>query len=524
MAGLLKEASKLFSLQFAMRSNIFSSNYGVIGSSGVGGMMGSGFKSSQSSIFSAFTASRQLSVWYQKMQELKDYENTELANTAISVYHDYLFSHFNETEEICKVSKSLDPDGKKSDIMNKIIKSISLVQQTKKHLDEIIYYGSYSYRIDWDKIKKTWIRYDLINPYNVLTVYESGKLSEHLILTRDGKLAKVAPHAVVRLGNSNFRLINDVINLDDNMDTQSLSQSEDTLINKYEILGGFPIFYNLIGKIKEYIIKDQIVSILSIKDLIQPLLLLIRVDKQTDPAEANRLAVNTENLINKYSDMSAIFGAQFSIMDLMDSILNNIRVLPDYQSTMGDMNSIDLSKISQKIQDIKSDQENSKDAIYSSLGIPRSLTSGDTTKWEAIKSSQRLNSKITGFMSSLTNSYQEIICTLYYLRFNEVIEPSQVEVNLFTKTDVDYNEAITNADIANQLLESVNRTVESAQRFAQDSKLVDKKQYLDLLTKQLSIIDPELVKLIPDKVKTKFLKDLETQESEGSSGGFGGGF
>ena len=93
------------------------------------------------------------------------------------------------------------------------------------------------------------------------------------------------------------------------------------------------------------LLKDQILTLLSIKDLIQPLLLLQNVDKTTPPDEANKLALNTENLINKYSDISSILGSNFSINDLIDSLLNNIRVLPDYSSTVSNM---ELTLISKK--------------------------------------------------------------------------------------------------------------------------------------------------------------------------------
>ena len=523
MAGLLREIGKLFSLRLAMRSNIMSSNYGIIGTSGVNSMPGSGIKGGNTSVFGSFTASRLVSVWYQKMQELKEYEISDLASTGISIYHDYIFNYFTGSEDIVSLPRKIDSDGEKSRRLNKIIKELDLVNQAKIHLDEISYYGSYCIKIDWDKETRKWIRSELMHPYNVLTVYDSGKLDSHLVQTRDGKLSQQPPYSILRLGKANFRLDNDVINFSD-FDGKKKSDSihEDTILSDYELVAGYPIFYNHLGKVKEYLIKDQMVSILSIKDLIQPLLLLIRVDKQTDPSEANRLALNTENLINKYSDMSAIFGSNFSIMDLMDSILNNIRVLPDYQSTMGDMNSIDLSKITQKIQDIRSDQDNSKENIYTSLGIPRALTAGDTTKWEAIKSSQRLNSRITGLINSITDSFKDIARTLYFLLYKEDINLGDIDIHLFEQTDIDYNKAITNADMAQQYIENINRIVESAQRAVQDSKLMDQKLYLNTVKDQLNTVDPKLNKLIPDSKIDEFIKELESEGQEGGSRGFGG--
>jgi hypothetical protein len=303
-------------------------------------------------------------------------------------------------------------------------------------------------------------------------------------------------------------------------DVKDQRMKDDTIVNGYDLIGSSPLYYNLIGKIKEYLIKDQLVSLLSIKDLIQPLLLLIRVDKNTDPTEANNLAVNTENLINKYSDLSAIFGANFSIMDLMDSILNNIRVLPDYHGMMGDMNSVDLSKISNKIQEIKGDQDNLKEAIYSNIGIPRALYAGDTTKWEAIKSSQRLNNKVSSIINGINWSIAEAAAMFYYLLTGKELDPTDIVVNLFTKTDVDLSNSINAADISNQLIESINRTLETAQRFIQDNKLVEPLQYLNYIKEQLKAIDPKILDYVTDAQIAKFVKELQSQPTDES--GFGG--
>ena len=58
-------------------------------------------------------------------------------------------------------------------------------------------------------------------------------------------------------------------------------------------------------------------------------------------------------MINKYSDISSILSSNFNINGLIDAMMNNIRVIPDYHSTMGDMNNIDLSKITNKISEIE---------------------------------------------------------------------------------------------------------------------------------------------------------------------------
>lgn len=522
--SIVREFVNLFSTRAVIKSNILSTNFTPIGSGGSSGFRSSGM-SPQKSNFSAFQPSRFVNDYVTRIDELMGYEQTEIVNTAVGVYKDFVSNYFTESDEIVTFMTD-DPEDKKIEAqINAIFKQIGYKDETKDHLEEIINYGSYSFKVDWNKVDRKWVRYELQNPYSVITVNRDNAILFHLVLTRDRKLVQVAPNAIVRIGRPLMHLIND---LGDNVfDVEKKDQDsivkEDTIVNRYDMASGFPLFYNIMGKLKEYILKDQMITLLSIKDLIQPLLLLIRVDNKTDPTEANRLAVNTEELINKYSDLSAIFGANFSINDLLDSILNNIRVLPDYQSVIGDMNSVDLSKVTQKIQDIMSSQDNSKESLFNSIGIPRALFGGDTTKWEAIKGSQRLNSRVASLIGSINGATIDTAAMFYYLLTKKSIDKNVIRSNIFTKTDVDYNNALIASDIVNQLMESINRVLEGAQRFTQENKMIDIEAYCEWLRKQLKIIDPDIMDFITDEKLKEFVKAQIKAQKENESGGFGGG-
>lgn len=521
MSNFLRDLTKTFTFRGAMKSNILSTSYTTIGV-GTSQVPGNGLGPARNSTFSTFTATRYLSSWYQKLEELKDYETTEISNIVVEIFKDFIENYFAKDSELISLPQDIQNSKLYSQRINEIFRQISLVSTIKKHLREIIYYSGYAIKIDWDPLNKKWKKYELQNPYNTISVRSQGHIQFNLVVSRDKKIVQVAPNAILRISTSDLHLLNDIsqdlVELDEVKDQEL---NKDTIVSGADLIGSSPLYYNLIAKIKEYLIKDQLVSLLSIKDLIQPLLLLIRVDRKTDPTEANNLAVNTENLINKYSDLSAIFGANFSIMDLMDSVLNNIRVLPDYHGAMGDMNSIDLSKISNKIQEIKADQDNLKESIYSNLGIPRSLFSGDTTKWEAIKSSQRLNNKVSSIINGITNSVAEMAAVLYYLLTKKEVDPTDISVSLFTKTDVDLSNAINAAEVSNQLIESINRALETAQRFMQDNKLIDPDKYMENIKLQLKTIDPNILDYVTDDKIREYIKELQSQIDD-SQGGFGG--
>lgn len=511
MSNSLKEMFRTFSYRTAIKTNILSGNmsYSPISSNSM--IMAGGRNSSPSS---SMAGNRYLGTYYMRMAEIKDYEISELTNTVVTIFRDYIINYFNNESDIVTLSPSLKSV---QDKINKIYKQLNLVNELKTHLSDILYNGAYCFKIDWDTTKASYVKFELYNPYNVVTVYKKGKIHCHLVVSRDGKILEVAPHSIVRFGSPELHLVND-------MNAEYwMEESKDTLIRTYDLAAGYPLYYNVANKVKEYLLKDQVVSLLSIKDLIQPLLLLIRVDKATSPDEANRLALNTENLINKYSDISSILSANFSINDLIDSLINNIRVLPDYNSGLGSMDTIDLSKIANKINEIRGDQDNTKDSILTSLGIPRALFAGDVTKWEAIKSSQRLNSKVNNFINNIKDGLKVTTASLYYLLTGKQISLEDIDINLFTKTEVDYNIAISSSEIISNLLESINRTLDSVQNFVKGNELVDGQRYCDYVFNQLKVIDPDIMDFIDEKEVKSFIDDVVKQRKE-SYGSESGGY
>lgn len=515
----LIEAISTFSFRSVLRTNIISSSGSSFGSTYSPMSLGTGLGNNSPS--RALSNNQLLSSYYLKLQELKDYQYSELTNIVLGIYEDYLLNYFNNGDEVVQLAD----DVKNKDVMqlklNTIIKQLDLVGEIKSHLREYLYNGSYAVKVTWDEAEAVYRKYTLANPSSVITVSSSFNVipDSYLVVSREGTIYQVSPYSIAKFGASSLHLINDV-------NADYFESDEDTLIKGVDISAGFPLYYNISDKVKEYLLKDQIITLLSIKDLVQPLLLLLRVDNNTSPDEANKLALNVENLINKYSDISAIMGTNFSITDLIDSLINNIRVLPDYLSGMGDMNNLDLSKLSNKIAEIRGDQDTTKETILNGMAIPRSLYSGDSTKWDAIKSSQRLNSRINHYVTDLTDSMRDIVVMLYKMITNEDLSRDSVNIRLFKKTEADYNTEITNADVINTLLDQINRILDNVPRVVRDNELVDPEAYCNYVKNKLLAIDPEIESIIPEQNIKKYVNQLIQQRMNQDSGesGFGSRF
>lgn len=343
----------------------------------------------------------------------------------------------------------------------------------------------------------------------------------------DGKIYEVPYEEMIKLSVASLRLKND---LDDDpykgASIKAPTAENTKAFNRDKISSDtfytapMPVYYSITHKVKEYLLKDVIISLLSIKDLVQPLLLMIHMDKGTSLEAANDLTKKAEALINNYTDLSAIMSSQFGISDIIDSLLNNVRVLPDYNSSMTNMGTVELNKINQKIQEIRMELDNCRENVLSAMGIPLDMFSGRVTKWEALKTSERLNSKINSLISGLKSSMIEATKVIYLNYYNEELDTNNVDVHLFSRTTVEYNNMTNNGESIQNLIQQISTVVELALRTLEMAgPLFDQEAYLTYITTMLKNIDPTIDTFTSIEQTQEYLKFLQAKQQSMADNG-----
>lgn len=279
------------------------------------------------------------------------------------------------------------------------------------------------------------------------------------------------------------------------------------------------MYYSITHKVKEYLLKDIIISLLSIKDLVQPILLMIHMDKGTSLEAANELTKKAEALINNYTDLSAIMSSQFSISDIVDALLNNVRVLPDYNSSMTNMGTVELSKISQQIDKIRMELDTCKDSVLSVMGITSDVAQGRASKWEVLKMSERLNSRINAVISGIKSGIVNAVDVISRNLYNEPVDSNNVVVNLFSRTTIEYNNLINTSESISTLTQQMSTVLEMALRTLEVAgPLFNKGEYLNYVSTTLRGIDPTFDKIITEDSIKEYLEFLQSKMDSGMIG------
>ena len=74
--------------------------------------------------------------------------------------------------------------------------------------------------------------------------------------------------------------------------------------------------------------------------------------------------------------------SNFDLNTLLDQISDNLKIITDYNSNVANMSALDLIKVNDRINELKSDLDNDRNNLLSAVGIPESLFNGDSTKWD----------------------------------------------------------------------------------------------------------------------------------------------
>lgn len=481
-----------------------------------------------------------LTRYLERIDELTSYLEFHITKTSIDVIKDALMELII-TDNPNIISLPDDPEAE-ADI-NKILNEMQLIKHITSDISELIYYGSYSYAMELtDDNKSCKLRY-LKNPTKVISTWKDSKLDSYFTYDMAGEMHEFNKNEIFSISTYDYKL-----EFDENISSDRLKhlnaeiEGEEAVtklnvarekskrgVTSYDkrYLAGTPLFGYITGKIKEYILKDYLLSILSIKDLIQPIILLVGLEKTTALEEGVDLTQKVESLINKNLDMSFMEAKGLSVKDLAMSLIDNIRVLPDYDSKLAGMTDLNLDKISEKIDRIRMDQQTIKEDLINAIGLPPDLFEGRASRWESIKMSQRFESKVSYYVDMINKSVVLLAENLYdRLKLSKKLDiEGKITSNLMDTDSLEYTKKVARMDT---LAESVNRIADLANIVSglEQNQLVEikaLKEYIKEGVKKFN--DPAMAKMInPDKKPVMDAFGNPLPDPDDPMSGMNGGF
>lgn len=508
-----------------LRSNIFrgSGGYSQIGSTGGTGKWGQGNR--RSPLLGSSSPSNLLSLYYERVDELKGYQLLDVVKLATNFFADYVinFLEDNGKQLVTIVDEEGNQEETKTERINEIlIKDLNILTYIRDHVKEMVFYGQYSGMLLKSRDELGHLKFrleELYDPVSIVTKKtrnKDGEMEEsYLARGEDGKIYEIPREEAFNLGSNNLRLINDLDekNKRDKKIKPTFGKKEDNsnrkkVLSQQSYSAGEPLFYSLILKVKELIIKELLVSLISLRDLSSTQLFLLQFDKSVPLETAKELCARTTKLANNTNELASFLTSQFDAISFIENALSqSAKFVPDYNATMGNKNSmLPLDKLSDKLLDIMQSLDNCRAAVLSPLGIPATiLDSTSGSKWQILQQSERANSRVTGFMVGIKESVQDLVINLYKILYNEDLDPGRVQLHISEKTSVEYNNQINQSESISGLVNGISGILTNAlQVMDAATPLIDPKSFLSYIQGLIKDIDPNTESMITDETITLY--------------------
>ena len=523
------------STRVPLRSNIFGSGsrgggYGKIGATGASRI----FQNERTSpLLGTSSPSRLISGYYDRMAESRQYELLDISRMSTTFFSDFVLNFINkDSQDLISITDEAtgNTDQQKTDRINGILnKQIRWIPYIETHLASSIFYGAYYSMMQAKRDEQGHLAFKvlpLVDPNAVIikrTVKDSDTTEEvYIAKGKEQDIYEIPYEECFYLGIPNMRLENDLKS--DHDKEKERYRLPDILTAPSEYRGGkkikqgdqknrsrvleteyylaaTPLFYSNLLKIKELVVKELLVSLLSLRDLCTPSILALMFDKGVPMENAEELCTKVQRMLNSYNDLSSFLSAQFDVTSLIESILSqSTKVIPDFNATIQNKGLISTDKLSDKILEIMQTIDQNRQSILGTIGLPASIldsTSGN--KWAILQSSERANSKVNSIMLSVKESTVSLVCKIYKVIYHEDLDPSLVHIHFLEKSTVEYNNTLNTIENISSLIQGISGVLTTAlQTLETTVPLVDPKAFIGYIQGMIKDADPGTGELIND--------------------------
>lgn len=523
-----------------LRSNVFGKggkgSYSPIGQTGNSKLFGTGVDKVSPLLGNAQPTSR-ISGWYSRVAELKNYYNLDITNLCVSMVSDYVVNFLNKNSmQVCTiVDKDGEVDVQKTERINEILThQINIFQYIQDHIEDVVYYGCYYSMLRHGRDERGHSKFTVLGLNDPISVITKTKLGddgysekEYVALGDDGQAYIIPREEAFYLGSPTFRLTNDMEDEWNNKTKKSKDpynpislhkkskgpemgkqENREKVIQKEYYSAGKPIFYSSILKIKEFVVKDLLVNLLTLRELTSKSILSLNMDKGVPQEVSSELCGRVQKLFNTTNELASFMSSSFSAESLIENILasGSVICIPDYNSTITSKGLINTDKLSDKLIEIMQSLDQTKANILAAVGIPSgALDNSAGSKWTILQQSERLNSRINSIMNGVTDSVTELVRTLYKILYNEEIDSSLIRMHLLEKSTVTYNNQINQAESINNLVQSIsNILTTSLQTLDNVGTFIEPKAYLTYIQNLIRDIDPNTEPMITEETVEQY--------------------
>jgi hypothetical protein len=277
--------------------------------------------------------------------------------------------------------------------------------------------GEYTLRLTVEKGKGVIDIHDDLDQMNILSFYEAGWPSRFMMFSekhKDYVLYPAVDFAHFIVGTDAERV--NVRNMLENVYGTSSMAVYYSRLSK-EVLDklpdytrvGTPLFYRLIGKLRELELHEQLIPASKLNQLSQSTFVAIGMPATTAPVEAVAKIQQIEQMLNVPSGID-YSRQQVSLGEIM-TVAGKIKCVPDFSNGQGKMEPLNLRQ-NQAVDDLLNNARDLRELLCSSLGVPAERIYGRRPDQQVqgpdLRMEMRYMRKLADFQESISHGFRQL--------------------------------------------------------------------------------------------------------------------
>lgn len=441
---------------------------------------------------------RSIPTFYRIIHECKQYADFELTENIMRLITNNILNLIDEDRYIVEIREPNNSD-RKTKVVDKLLKHNRILDMIKSSVWPVIYYGSETYIISRDaKDRKLVHILDIENNHSVILRTSS---KSHTYIIEGSEDIEVADNNILYVGPCDFRLdtpSSDYKRL--KVKNTTYQPTKGLSVSKYRYFGSKPLYYSITAKIKDYLLRDLLSSVVAIKDAIQQTFMTVDEDLTrygTVTADLNDMASTIESLINRSTDEGISLANVLDLEMLVNRVLSSVRVIPDPGGSLSKLGSLNMDSLNDKLRNLKDGVDDLKRQILDAIGIPQDLYDGSSNSFESMQKNERLEACITRYMLAIKDAIKELVYKLIQLLDPKLkISKEDIRVTLFRKSAVEYARDNREMNSLKDTMELVTSILDSTNSVLEGNPSIDKSAYYQYIKNNLTNINKDIGSLI----------------------------
>lgn len=433
-----------------------------------------------------------------------------------------------------KLEKVIDREVKK------YLDRINIRKILQNVINDVVYYGSYSFWVDQYNLDLEY----LYDPHAVINVLgKNQKAIGYLLNTHSGMVFLPREDAnIFRIGNDDLILYSKIYTLDEDEIKNQLENSserakkfiahyansplkeidEKSFKRDYAFSAALPLFYYSRMRLREYILKEIVIALVTLRDLLFPTVYTINYDYPAVNYTVQTLVDQIEDILNSYVDVAGLIGVKGDLSRILNMLTYSVRVLPDFRGHISNLNPLDTSKMTEKIDKYKGDLGELLEQILNEIAVPSEAFVGRSTYWESLRQSDRFIAKISNICSAIENSISYFLesITPKLIKQRMIKESGFLKIKIFDLTIAEIARMQNAIETIQSYVTASFETLSSAIEGVKNTENTNPEYTAQFIKNTLYYIFPNIEQIVDFKTLIKEAKENAASEEEEEDFGF----